>query len=152
MDDVLREEAELGFAGFDADAAWRLGVWVHDRARRDALPIAIEISVAGHVKFLSALPGSSPDNAEWMRRKRNTVTRFQKSSLALRLICEAKGVSLTERYGVSVADYVASGGGVPIVVNGTGCVGAVVVSGLPDVEDHRLVVDAMRWMLAGEPG
>jgi uncharacterized protein (UPF0303 family) len=87
-----------------------------------------------------------------MRRKRNTVLRFQRSSLAMRLVCEAKGTTLADRYGLTPADYVASGGGVPINLHGTGCIGAVVVSGLPDVEDHRFVVDAMRWMIEGEAG
>ncbi|BDA84423.1 hypothetical protein Sa4125_19650 [Aureimonas sp. SA4125] len=91
-----------------------------------------------------ALPGATPDNAEWIRRKRNTVMRFRRSSLAMRLLCEAKGQSLGERYGLADRDYVASGGGVPILLTGTGCIGAVVVSGLPDVEDHALVVSALR--------
>lgn len=148
LDEVTREEETLRWISFDAATAWRLGVWLHDRAMRDGLSIAIEISVAGHIVFVSALPGATPDNAEWMRRKRNTVMRFHRSSLAMRLLCETKGMPLAQRYGLVEADYVASGGGVPILVDGTGCIGAVIVSGLPDVEDHRLVVEAMRSIMA----
>lgn len=148
LDDVAREDGALRWRSFDAATAWRLGTAIHDRAVRDGLVIAIEISVAGHVLFVSALPGATPDNAEWMRRKRNTVMRFHRSSLAMRLLCELKGASLSQRYGLAEADYVASGGGVPIVIADTGCVGAVVVSGLPDVEDHRLVVETMRDLIA----
>jgi uncharacterized protein (UPF0303 family) len=78
--------------------------------------------------------------------------RFHQSSLSMRLLCEAKGKTLVERYGLAEADYVASGGGVPILIEGGACVGAVVVSGLPDVEDHRLVVEAMRQILASPQG
>lgn len=148
LDEVTQEEASLRWPAFDAAMAWRLGSALHDRAARDGLCVAIEISVAGHVLFVSALPGATPDNAEWMRRKRNTVMRFHRSSLAMRLLCEAKGKSLHERYGLAQADYVASGGGVPILLDGTGCIGAVIVSGLPDVEDHRLIVETMRSVLA----
>lgn len=147
LEDVTLEESGLLWSAFDASTAWRLGSWIHDRAVRDGLVIAIEISIAGHLTFVSALPGATPDNAEWMRRKRNTVMRFHRSSLAMRLLCETKGVSLSERYGLSKSDFVASGGGVPILIKGTGCMGAVVVSGLPDVEDHRLVVEAMRSLI-----
>ena len=148
LEDLDAEALGLGFAAFDAEAAWRLGVRLHERAVADDLKIAIEISDAGHFRFFLSLPGATPDNAEWIRRKRNTVMRFHRSSLAMRLLCERKGTSLASRYGLAEADYVASGGGVPIVLDGTGCVGAIVVSGLPDVEDHRLVVDAMLWLKA----
>lgn len=151
LEDVALEESQLRWPAFDADTAWRLGSWIHDRAKRDSLVVAIEISLAGHVLFVSALPGTTPDNAEWIRRKRNTVMRFHRSSLAMRLLCEAKGVPLAQRYGLAEADYVASGGGVPILIEGTGCVGAVVVSGLPDVRDHRLVVEAMRSLIGPQP-
>jgi uncharacterized protein (UPF0303 family) len=33
-------------------------------------------------------------------------------------------------------------------VQGTGCVGTVAVSGLPEVEDHRLVVETLEVLLA----
>ena len=144
LEDIASEEACLGFPAFDAQLAWRVGSWIRDRACDQNLPIAIEVSVAEHVLFHVALPGATPDNAEWIRRKRNTVMRFRRSSLAMRLLCEAKGKSLSERYGLPDRDYVASGGGVPIILTGTGCIGAVVVSGLPDVEDHALVVSALR--------
>lgn len=147
LESVVLEEGDLLWPGFDASTAWQLGGRLHDQAVRDDLAIAIEISVAGHVLFVSALPGATPDNAEWIRRKRNTVMRFHRSSLAMRLLCESKGTSLAERYGLAESDYVASGGAVPIKIVGTGCVGAVVVSGLPDVEDHRLVLETMRSMI-----
>jgi uncharacterized protein (UPF0303 family) len=39
-----------------------------------------------------------------------------------------------------VADH---GGSFPIVVDGVGCIGAVTVSGLPQRDDHDLVVEAL---------
>jgi uncharacterized protein (UPF0303 family) len=61
---------------------------------------------------------------------------------------EQKGRPFLQRYGLSEQDYAAAGGGFPIFVRNTGCVGAVVVSGLPQLEDHRLVTDAIREILA----
>jgi uncharacterized protein (UPF0303 family) len=40
-------------------------------------------------------------------------------------------------------DHAAHGGSFPLLVRGTGCVGAVTVSGLPQRVDHELVVEAL---------
>jgi uncharacterized protein (UPF0303 family) len=45
------------------------------------------------------------------------------------------------------ASYAAHGGAFPILIRGTGCVGTVAVSGLPQVEDHRFVVDQLEKFL-----
>ncbi|WP_235919156.1 heme-degrading domain-containing protein [Aureimonas psammosilenae] len=152
LDELAAEMQDIVFAHFDTSTAWRLGCLIREKGDAGKLAIATEITLAGHLLFAAALPGATPDNTEWIRRKRNTVMRFHQSSLAMRLLCEAKGKSLAERYGLSETDYVASGGGVPILIRGGACVGAVVVSGLPDVEDHRLVVEAMREILASPQG
>jgi uncharacterized protein (UPF0303 family) len=148
LEELACELEELPFDRFDLGLAWRLGCLVREIAFADALPVRIEINVAGNVLFATALPGTSPDNTEWIRRKRNTVMRFHRSSLALRLECEAKGTTLGARFGLDDRDFVASGGGLPLAMQATGVIGAAVVSGLPDVEDHRLMVRAMRALRA----
>ena len=57
---------------------------------------------------------------------------------------EQTGRLFLQRYGLSEQEYAAAGGGFPIFVRETGCVGAVVVSGLPQLEDHRLVTEEIR--------
>ena len=44
-------------------------------------------------------------------------------------------------------DYAPHGGSFPILLQGTGCVGAVTVSGLPQRDDHRYVVEALASVL-----
>jgi len=56
--------------------------------------------------------------------------------------------SSSEKYGVSEADFAAHGGAFPIVVRGVGPVGVVTVSGLPQLDDHRLVVEVLRAFAA----
>jgi uncharacterized protein (UPF0303 family) len=53
-----------------------------------------------------------------------------------------------ERYLLDEAEYGAHGGAFPVIVRGTGPVGTVTVSGLPQAEDHRFVVEALRRFLA----
>ncbi|ANY84614.1 hypothetical protein BB934_41285 (plasmid) [Microvirga ossetica] len=148
LEALLAEERELQFPSFGADAAWMLGNAIHQRAEAGSFPIAIEVSRNGQQLFFAALPGATPDNAEWIRRKRAVVQRFHHSSLYMSVEAEVKGRPFLQRYGLSEQDYAAAGGGFPIFVRETGCVGAVVVSGLPQLEDHRLVTDAIRETIA----
>jgi uncharacterized protein (UPF0303 family) len=61
--------------------------------------------------------------------------------------CKIRGSSLAERYNVDEAEYAAHGGAFPIIIKNVGIVGTVTVSGLPQEEDHRLVVSVLREFL-----
>src|ERR671927_33802 len=119
--DLAAEEEELQFSGFTNDDAWDLGSALVAAARRDGAPVAVDVSRHGHQLFHASLPGTSPDNDSWIQRKTRVVHRFGHSTL-----------------------YAAHGGAFPVVVRSVGPVGAVVVSGLPQLEDHRMVVAAIR--------
>lgn len=147
MDELLAEEAGLVLKRFDYALAWQIGASIQAVAAERKLPIGIEVAHGASPVFLAIMPGATPDNVDWVRRKRSVALRFHHSSLYMRLLCESKDVNFHARYRLPEADYAASGGGVPIMVEGVGVVGAVSVSGLPDVEDHRLVVGALRPLL-----
>src|SRR4029079_19702126 len=80
-DALVAEEQELQIPSFSADVAWTLGSHIYQRAKAASLPIAIEVSRNGQQLFFAALPGATPDIAEWIRRKRAVVQRFHHSSL-----------------------------------------------------------------------
>ena len=147
MDELLAEQAQLVLERFDYALAWQIGSHIQAAAAERNLPIGIEVSHGGSPVFLAIMPGATPDNVDWVRRKRAVALRFHQSSLYMRLLCESKGVNFHTRYRLPEADYAASGGGVPVFAKHVGVVGAVAVSGLPDVEDHRLVVSAIRSIL-----
>ena len=130
----------------EAEALW-LGAWLVQAAQDRRLPIAIDVRTRDRTLFHASLPGASPANDLWARRKSNTAFLVQKASLIVRLQLEAKGQTM-ERHGTDPADYAASGGSVPIVVAGVGMVAAATLSGLPDVEDHALVVEGITALLA----
>ena len=142
-EDLLAEEKDLILDRFDYASAWSLGARIRDAAAQRHLPIAIEVFHGTAPVFFALLPGATPDNSQWIRRKRAVALRFHHSSLYMRLVCESKGVRLSERYGLPETEFVASGGAVPIFVRGVGLIGVATVSGLPDVEDHQLVVSAI---------
>ena len=148
IESLEAERAELELPWFDEDVAWRIGCAIRDRAAQAGHPIGIEVSRTGGRLFYAALTGASPDNEAWIHRKRNVVERFLESSLLMTLRTEAAGTNVIDRYRLSPADYVHSGGGVAIRVRKCGVIGAVTVSGLSQFDDHRLGADALRSVRA----
>jgi uncharacterized protein (UPF0303 family) len=142
MERIAAQERVLVFEAFDEQVAWNLGEQLRALAVSRSLPIVIDIGLFHRPLFFCALPGSNPGNSDWARRKRNVVARFYKSSYAVGLESQAKGRRLTE-LGLSAADYADHGGAFPIAVRNCGVVGAAVVSGLAQHEDHALVVEAI---------
>jgi uncharacterized protein (UPF0303 family) len=148
LDEVAAEEAELHFTQFDYDDAWRLGSMLVGTAQSRNLPIAIDITRGGQQLFHAALTGSTPDNDAWIARKIRAVMQFGRSSLYLSLECKRDGRSLAESRGVDPRLFVAAGGSFPIHIDGAGIIGTVTVSGLPQVDDHKFVVETIRRFLA----
>lgn len=141
------EYADLTFSAFAEETALQLGLILVTMARAKALPVVIDIRTADRCLFHAALPGATAVNDNWARRKSNTALMFQAPSLLVQKRMEAKGEDLS-RHGLSSVDYAPNGGAVPIRVTGVGVVACVTVSGLPQVEDHRLAVSAIRRVLA----
>lgn len=143
LEQVALQERELRFARFDARAAWDLGASLRNMAQDRALPVVIDVRRFGQPLFYAALEGTTPDNVEWVRRKSNLVARFHRSSYFIGLNLKLKQDTLQERYALPEADYAAHGGSFPVAVIGAGVIGSVTVSGLPQREDHELVVEAL---------
>lgn len=145
-DDLLKiaqQERTLHFPAFAENDAWKLGCRLRDAAVARNMPLVIDIRRSGQPLFFSALIGSTPDNAEWARRKSNVVARFHRSSYAMGLDLEEKKVSLAERFGLPLTEFAAHGGAFPLTISGTGVIGSVAVSGLPQREDHEFVVEML---------
>jgi uncharacterized protein (UPF0303 family) len=134
------EEGRLVLDQFGAEEAWRLGTALVEMARAGGLKVAIAIRTPDRTYFHASLPGALPQNDNWARRKSNTALYFQAPSMLVTLRARARGRSDLSNEGLPAADYALSGGAVPIRVKGTGVVAVVVVSGLPEEEDHSLAV------------
>jgi len=143
LEAIARQEETLVLDRLNEDVAWRLGALLHECATAEALPIVIDIGLFHRRLFFSALPGSTPDNIEWARRKRNVVERYHRSSYRVGCELAVKNDTLANRYGLPLTDFSDHGGGFPLTLAGTGVIGAAVVSGLPQRDDHQLVVRAL---------
>ena len=154
MDDVLQElldqEQELQFTRFDENSAWQIGGQMVEHCVSNNLPVTIDITRGDHQLFHASLSGTSVDNDEWVKRKVRLVYRFGHSSFYMGQLLKSMGKSIEEAYLLSEKDYAAHGGCFPIIVKGTGMVGTITVSGRPQEEDHKLVVQSIRDYLAKE--
>ena len=146
-DELLAQEERLVFPRFTHDDAWALGSLLVELARERELPVAVDIRRNGQQLFHHARPGTSPDNASWIERKINVVQRFGHSSLLVGQRHRDRGTTFEAASGLPGDTYAAHGGAFPITVSGAGIIGTVTVSGLPQVEDHQLVVEAVERFL-----
>jgi uncharacterized protein (UPF0303 family) len=146
LEQVNLQERELRFKHFDAQVAWELGTRLRAAAAKREVAVVIDVRRFGQPLFYAALEGTTPDNVEWVRRKNNILARYHRSSYRMGLEMKLKGETLEQR-GHSIADFAAHGGAFPIVVEGAGIVGSVTVSGLPQRQDHELVVETLCGML-----
>lgn len=147
LERVALQERELQLPRLDAATAWELGVCLRRIAEERGLAVVIDVRRFGQPLFYAAMEGTTPDNAEWVRRKSNVVARFHRSSYAVGLGLQQKNSSLTESQGLPLADYATHGGSFPLAVTGAGVVGSATVSGLPQRADHELVVEALCLLL-----
>ena len=151
---VAHQEGELHLPHFDCDTAWRLGVSLRELAVARNQSIVIDIRRFGQPHqplFYTALAGTTPDNPRWVQRKSNVVARFHRSSYAIGLTLAHDNRTFAERYGLPDADYAPHGGSFPLHVDGAGIIGSVTVSGLPQRDDHNLVVEALCLELHRDP-
>ncbi|MFD3919910.1 heme-degrading domain-containing protein [Streptomyces sp. NPDC058595] len=146
------QEARLVLPHFGYDDAWALGGLLVELSREREAPVAIDIRRGGQQLFHCALPGSSVDNDAWIDRKRRVVERYGASSFLVGSRFRAKGSTFEDSSRLDPDLYAAHGGSFPIIVRGAGVIGTVTVSGLPQEEDHALVVEALERTLAGSSG
>ncbi len=130
---------------FTEGSALRLGAILVEFATADQMPIVINIRTATRTLYHAALPGSAGLNDLWARRKSNTALLFQEPTFVIGTRNREKGESLA-RHGLDPAEYADNGGAVPINVAGVGMVAVVTVSGLPQADDHALVLRALQTL------
>ena len=148
LEQLLQQERELQFESFDETTAWELGCQLVERARTEGLPVVVDIQHGTHQLFHASLPGSAPDNDEWVKRKARAAIRFGHSSLYMGELLKSRGQTIEKNYLVPESEVAPHGGSFPVIVKGTGIVGTVTVSGLPAQDDHKLVVEGIRDYLA----
>ena len=112
------------------------------------LPIATEVRLDDWIVYHASLPGSKPENDWWMSRKARTVMLKQHSTMYERVSAEERGVDWHKENNLLDETHAIHGGGLPLITKNEGFVGVLLISGLPQVEDHLLGVEVLTEFLA----
>lgn len=140
---IAEQERRLRCPQMDLDRVWQLGSRLRAMAESQGMSLTIEIRLAAQTVFFCTMPGTTPANADWARRKRNTAELMHRSSYGVGRSLERDGRTLEDTMGLPTRDYASHGGSFPLVVEGAGPVGVVTVSGAPQRDDHNIVVAAL---------
>ena len=143
FDALKRQEGVLTFPAFDEEIAHAVGSLLRKRASAAKAGVVIDIRTLNRRYYFCALPGSTPDNDEWARRKANVVLRCHESSYLFGKRLEAKGRAQWPDQALPHEDYATHGGAFPVRVASAGVIASIAVSGLPSREDHDMIVRAL---------
>lgn len=147
LEQLLDQESRLQFEKFSNEDAWNIGSLIKKKAEERGHSITINITRSGQRLFHFSMPGTSADNDEWVDRKTRTVLRFAHSSFYIGEHLKSIGKTISQKYLVSEEQYAPHGGAFPVILRGTGVIGTVTVSGLPQADDHALVVEVLQEYL-----
>ena len=140
---IKQQEETLVFAKFSEADALSIGLDIIDRIKAANAFGLIEVRLWDRQLFAFSMPGATQDNAEWVRRKVNVVRRFHVSSYRKALELAEAQRSFNAAFGMDPMDYAAAGGCFPIRLKNGPVVGCITVSGLPQRDDHRIVIEAV---------
>lgn len=142
FDMCSEQEERYVFDSFSKEDALKLGLYINEKSKKYSRGVAINITVNGVTIFSYCQEGANRSNIEWGLRKQRVVELEEMSSLKHRAWMELTGNTWETRK-LDPNLYSEHGGGFPIRIKNTGVVGAVTVSGLPHLEDHQLIIDAL---------
>ena len=142
------EEKALVLPAFDIAAALEIGQIAYELATSRGINPAIEVRIGEWIVFHASLPGTDTTNDWWMGRKARVVLLTGHSSMHERVLAEETNIDWFAKHGVEEEQYAIHGGGLPINVAGKGLAGILLISGLPQVQDHLLGVEVLTEYLA----
>jgi uncharacterized protein (UPF0303 family) len=144
---LLDEEQILKLPSLSNNDAIEIGQIAVTLGSQRKLPIAIEVRISEWIVFHASLEGSKPENDWWINRKVAVVMLNQHSTMFERVSAEERGVDWHKENGVTDETHAIHGGALPLITE-DGFKGILIISGLPQVEDHLLAVEVLTEFLA----
>ena len=145
---ILNQEVLLELDSFSLADAIELGDLAKNIGRARGLPIAIDIRLDDWIVYHVSLPGSTPENDSWISRKARVVMLKHHSTMFERVSAEERGVDWHKENNLLDETHAIHGGGLPLITKSDGFVGVLLISGLPQVQDHLLGVEVLTEFLA----
>jgi uncharacterized protein (UPF0303 family) len=144
---LLHQEQELKLPSLMNKEAIEIGQLASELGRERKLPIAIEVRIGDWIAYHASLPGSSPENDRWIERKAAVVELKQHSTMYERIFAEERGVDWYKENNLQDETHAIHGGALPLITD-EGFKGILIISGLPQVEDHLFAVEVLIEFLA----
>jgi len=145
---LMHEEQTLTLPLLDLARALEIGEIAKSIAVLRKLPIAIQVRLDDWMVYHVSLPGSTPENDWWMSRKARTVMLKHHSTMYERVSAEERGVDWHKENNLLDETHAIHGGGLPLITKNEGFIGVLLISGLPQVEDHLLGIEVLTEFLA----
>ena len=145
---LLNEEQILTLPSLDLTNALEIGEIARSLGQVRNLPIAVEVRFLDWIIYHASLPGSKPENDWWMSRKARVVMLKHHSTMYERVSAEERGVDWHKENNLLDETHAIHGGGLPLITKDDGFSGVLLISGLPQVEDHLLGVEVLTEFLA----
>ena len=145
---LLKEEQLLLLPDLSQKSAIEIGEIAKSLGTQRSLPIAVEVRVGDWIVYHASLPGSTPENDWWIGRKARVVKLKQHSSMFERVLAEEQGIDWHKENNLLDETHAIHGGGLPLITKDDGFVGVLIISGLPQVDDHLLGVEVLTEFLA----
>ena len=144
---LLDEEQVLKLPSLTNNDAIEIGQIAITLGSQRKLPITIEVRIGDWIVFHASLAGSKPENDWWINRKVAVVSLNHHSTMFERVSAEERGVDWHKENGVTDETHAIHGGALPLITE-EGFKGMLIISGLPQVEDHLLAVEVLTEFLA----
>ena len=146
--DLLKEEAILTLPAISVLDALEIGEIAKSFGVMKDLPIAVEVKLGDWTIYHASLPGSTVENQRWIDRKARVVMLKHHSTMYERVSAQERGVDWHKENKLLDETHAIHGGGLPLITQNEGFVGVLLISGLPQVEDHLLGVEVLTEFLA----
>ena len=144
---LLQEEQVLKLASLTNSDALEIGEIAAALGKQRKLPIAIEVRVGEWIVFHASLEGSKPENDWWIARKSRVVMLKHHSTMYERVSAEELGLDWHRENNVVDETHAIHGGALPLITP-SGFAGILIISGLPQVDDHLFAVEVLTEFLA----
>ena len=145
---LINEEQILTLPSLDLAGALEIGEIAKSIAVLRKLPLAIQVRLGDWIIYHASLPGSTIENHWWIDRKARVVLLKHHSTLFERVSAEERGIDWHKENNVEGETHAIHGGGLPLITKEEGFKGILLISGLPQVEDHLLGVEVLTEFLA----
>ena len=146
--DLLKEEVILTLPAISVSDALEIGEIAKSFGTQRDLPIAVEVRLGDWTIYHASLPGSTVENQWWIDRKARVVMLKHHSTMYERVSAQERGVDWHKENNLLDETHAIHGGGLPLITQNEGFVGVLLISGLPQVEDHLLGVEVLTEFLA----